>query len=454
MNEHGDVIIKIQFLEKISRTTLENFWNVHVIPLRFIEELPSVVLFDNLIFTHIQLNGVILLGTCCQDGSALISLEILSIISKVLNIYLKGLSEATLRDNFSLVYQLLQELLDYGYPFLTEIFALEELVPRPTLENKVLSILENPIFGKVVGNTTANANSRVWRSLQPCRRPWRGPTTKHTANEILFDVIERLDYIIDAEGHLIKTSVRGSIEVNCRLNGVPDIQLRLVNADTVDDAGFHRCVQHLKRRGDYTLSFVPPDGKFTMMEYTCRPQSAPALPALPFYVTPQVSFHSTGGRFSCMVGLRGGRVHGRDQEKEVQDLKVVVILPPRTTALTVTNCTMGSTSFERPRSVLTWSVGNVRRHSASLQGEFNLEPLPMYPEQEQLESLKDGTRRENEPRDRIPSVGANVLISFHIPNYSVSGLCVESVHILNEIGKPYKGVKYMTEGGSFLIRGF
>ncbi|CCW60664.1 unnamed protein product [Phytomonas sp. EM1] len=453
MNEHGDVIIEMQFLEKIPRTTLDNFWSTYVVPLRFLEELPSVVLFNNLIFTHIQRNGVILLATCCREGSALISLEVLSLIAKVLNVYLKSLSEATLRNNFSLVYQLLQELLDYGYPFQTEIFALEELVPRPTLENKVLSILESPIFGKVVGNTTATTTSGAWRFSQQCRRPWRGPSTKNTANEILFDVVERLDYIMDAEGRMIKASVRGSIEVNCRLNGVPDIQLRLVNADAVDDAGFHRCVQHLKRRGDYTLSFVLPDSKFTLMQYTCRPQSMPALPAPPFYVTPQVSFHATGGRFNCMVGIRGGPAHSRNQEREVQDLKVVLMLPPRTTSLTVTNCTLGSTSFERLRSVLTWSVGSVRRHPASLQGEFSLESPEMRATVEQLESLKDGTKVGSKPEGPMPYVGANVLISFHIPNYSVSGLRVESVHILNEIGKPYKGVKYMTEGGNFLIRG-
>lgn len=53
---------------------------------------------------------------------------------------LQQISEAALKDNFDVVYQLLEEMLDSGSPLTTEPNLLRDVVLPPSLLNKVLSI--------------------------------------------------------------------------------------------------------------------------------------------------------------------------------------------------------------------------------------------------------------------------------------------------------------------------
>lgn len=467
MNSHGEVIIEMQFREKIPRSTIEAYWSTYVTPLRFLEEAPAVITYSNIVFSHILRNGVVLLAAVCEEGSALLSLEVLDMLCRVLTTYLREFSEDTLRENFSIVYQLLQEILDYGYPLITEVFALEELVPRPTLESKVRSMLDTPMIGRA-GNVGVGARQALgYRNVVP----WRDPGTQHTSNEILFDVVESMDYIMDSDGRVHKASVRGAVEVNCRLSGMPDVIMQLVNTDAFDDVGFHRCVRLHRYVGESAISFVPPDGKFTLMEYMCPPQLAPTAPP-PLYVTPQVSFNHLGGRFNCMVGIRASGQSPfslREPEKEVQRVVVRLMLPPHTASMTVSNCTAGSTTFERSRGMLTWTIGNLGRNSASLGGEFVFDPSASASAQAQA-AASAGAEGGGSPakaskskhRGKAPvaahaglpssGAGATAIVSFYVPNHSVSGLRVDSVQVQNEIGKPYKGVKYSAQSGNFVVR--
>lgn len=467
LNDHGEVIIEMQFRDKIPRSTIEAYWTSYVSPLRFLEEAPAVVAYNNIVFSHILRNRVFLLAAVREEGSALLALEVLDLLTRLLTAYLKEFSEDTLRENFSLVYQLLQEILDYGYPLTTEVYQLEELVPRPTLENKFRAMLDTQVPGRAGPLSHAPVGIGARQALGYRSVPWRDPATTHQANEILFDLVESMDYIMDSDGRIHKASVRGAVNVNCRLSGMPDVLLQLVNTDVLDDVGFHRCVRLSRYVGDRAISFVPPDGTFTLMEYTCAPQLLPSTPP-PFYVTPQVSFNHLGGRFNCMVGLRGGSIGSfsmREPEKEVQKLVVKLMLPPHTASMTVGNCSVGSTTFERSRGLLTWTIGNLGHSSASLGGEFTFD----------LSAVAAGRRSEAgggasaKPSEKghsstaadktgrgggAPPTGstATAIVSFLVPNYSVSGLRVDSVQVLNEIGKPYKGVKYSTKSGHFVVR--
>lgn len=468
LNEHGEVMIELQFSERIPRTVLEGFWSTFMTTCKSSREpAAAIVAYGGTVFSHIHRGNVFFVGTCTSDDTALLVLEQLALVARVLTMYLTELSENTVRENFSIVYQLLQEMFDYGYPLTTELYALEELVPRPTLENRVRTMLDTPMVGKIlpINARAANAGAGSRQVVGTFGAvPWRDPETRHSTNEVLFDVVESLNYMLDSEGRCVKAAVQGSIEVNCRLSGMPDLVVRLRDVDAVvDDVALHRCVRLDRYESDRALCFIPPDGKFTLMRYTCKP--ALSLPLPPFYVTPQVTFNATSGRFHCMVGIRGGMGFAALAEKdtEVQRLTVRFMLPPNTSSLTVTNCSSGSTAFDRSKGTLTWTVGNVTQSATpSLGGEFLLEAesgagdgaSSAHPEKARSGAGKNG----GSTRPRAASGGgvANatmVSVSFHLPNRIVSSLRVDSVQILNEIGRSYKGVKYITQSGNYFIRG-
>ncbi|EPY27563.1 AP-3 complex subunit mu [Strigomonas culicis] len=291
--------------------------------------------------------------------------------------------------------------------------------------------------------------------------PWRDAATRHATNEILFDVVEYLDYVVDGDGQLSRALVRGEVLVNCKLSGMPDVVLRLDRLDVVDDIAFHRCVRQQRFDADRSVTFIPPDGKFTLLQYSVKPTLEFAAPS--FYVTPQLAYSETGGRFNCMAGLRGGTGFSRPGSQQdafgvAQQVRVKLLLPPHTTSINVTNCTSGSTSFDRKKSILTWVIGTVGSHSPSLGGDFVLDAAARA---EAAASSAGPPAAASPTRNKRAETGGSTksllssscaLVEFEIPNQNTSGLGVESVQVLNDIGKSYKGVKYMTRSGSFVVR--
>lgn len=58
----------------------------------------------------------------------------------VLQEYLGEVSAGTIRDNFDVVYQLLEEMLDNGYPLTTEPNALRDIIMPPSFFKKILAV--------------------------------------------------------------------------------------------------------------------------------------------------------------------------------------------------------------------------------------------------------------------------------------------------------------------------
>lgn len=416
LNHHGDVIIEKQFRGKFSRTILEDFWSSFMRPLRSVDEAPAVILYNSFVFVQIHCSDVILLAVTANEGFPLFVMEILSLIARVAQRYLVSLSETTLRDNFSVVYQLLEEVIHNGYPLTTEMHVLEKLVAPQTLQNKLRTALD----------VLPKAKNRPFgiRSV-----PWRDSSTKHPLSEIFLDVVEQLDCVIDCEGNYVRSSVRGVVDVNSRLNGMPDIILRLANTDIINDVAFHRCVRRHRYSADRTINFIPPDGKFTLLQYTCKPL---VNVRAPFYITPQVTFDKLCGRFNCMIGIHGSGLGMKKRDCEIHKVVVHLSFPPQTEAVQVHNSTQGTTSFNKSRSVLTWNIGSLYRSTNSLSGEFTV--------------ALDGSEMV------VPCTGESATVEFTIPNHLLSSIRVDSLQVLNEIGKPYKGVKYMTHAGRFVVR--
>lgn len=438
LNDHGEVMMELQLNDKLPRSVLEGYWSTFIAPrLSSCEAPAALVEYGGHSFSYIHNTNVSLLGSCAGEEAALSTLGQLKMVLQVLSSYLKEVTENTIRENFSLVYQLLLEMFDYGYPLTTELFALEELVPKPTLENRVMSMLDTSLLGK-----TLPGAGRSGITVPPTGYysggglPWRSSDVKHSNNELLLDVVEVLDCIVDAEGRYIKNSVRGSIEALSRLSGMPEVFMGLEGVGLFDHVGFHRCVTFDTFESHRTISFIPPDGKFTLMQYTCKPSVA--LPLPPFYVTPQLTFNATGGRFHCMAGLRrDGSGPGSLKASEVHRLVVRLLLPPRTASMTVSNCTCGSTAFDRAKGILTWSVGNLTNATTpSLGGEFFLD----------RDTSAAGSSGSNSGGSAV------ALISFQLPNQIMSYLKVELRHVRHEVGNSYKGVKYLTQSGNYVVR--
>ena len=68
---------------------------------------------------------------------------------------------------------------------------------------------------------------------------WRRAGVKYTSNECFVDIEESIDAIIDKNGHIVFSEIRGQINCKTKLSGMPDLNLSFVNPRALDDV---RCV--------------------------------------------------------------------------------------------------------------------------------------------------------------------------------------------------------------------
>lgn len=120
--------------------------------------------------------------------------------------------------------------------------------------------------------------------------PWRRPGVRHSNNEIYFDIEESLDAILDRKGKLLSSQVWGAINCNSRLSGNPDLLLTFANKGVMGEPAFHPCIRYNRWERDTVLSFIPPDGKFKLLEY-----EAPGLAQVPLALRARVTTDAAGG---------------------------------------------------------------------------------------------------------------------------------------------------------------
>lgn len=83
--------------------------------------------------------------------------------------------------------QLLDEMIDNGFPLTTEPNILREMIAPPNIVSKVLSV--------VTGNTS-NVSNTLPGATASCV-PWRKTDLKHATNEVYVDLVEEMDATIN-----------------------------------------------------------------------------------------------------------------------------------------------------------------------------------------------------------------------------------------------------------------
>lgn len=224
--------------------------------------------------------------------------------------YFKELEEESIRDNFVIIYELLDEMMDFGYP--------------QTTESKILQECVYPwCYALVVGCRNTDMCVRRYitqesHKLEVQARPpiavtnavsWRSEGIRYRKNEVFLDVIESLNLLVSANGNVLRSEILGAIKMKCYLSGMPELRLGLNDkvmfettgratrgkAVEMEDVKFHQCVRLSRFENDRTISFIPPDGEFELMSYRLNTQVKPLI-----WVECIVESHS-GSRIEYML---------------------------------------------------------------------------------------------------------------------------------------------------------
>ncbi|KAJ9464604.1 Apm1p [Diplonema papillatum] len=412
----GCVIIEKHWKGKLPRYVADDFYTDFVVPCESPKDVLPVVSSGKYVFVHILHCDLIFLAVLQGEAPVMMVLEILQKIVDTLDKYLSNATEDSIRDHFVTTYELLEEVLDDGFPMSFEPSLLKDLVPPPSLSK---------LFERLKGDS----NAPPVTALDTSPVPWRKQGLKYANNEIFFDIVESLHTVVTSEGKVLSAEVQGVLEVNCRLTGMPQCLVQLVNPEILGDVWFHPCVQVKKWESGRCLQFTPPDGEFTVMGYSVSsPEGVQAFQA-PFYVQPQIGFSDGGGRVSIMTGLRNGGV-GLKDDSVVSDVKIVVPMPSSIDGCTC-EPTQGSAMFDYSTREIVWEVGKLSKNKSSPTITCNLHV------------------RADAPK---PTVIPPCIVEFKQSMASFTGLKFDSVTLVNEKYRPYKGVRSTAKAGHFIIR--
>lgn len=398
---------------------------------------PVFIMPDGLSYLHVKRNGLIFGCASARNVSPVTVIELLSKIAKVFKDYCGTLSEEALRKNFILLYELLDEMIDYGYPQITQTENLKLFVyNEPIVVAPVASTgnLVNPktaaasaVHKPVIASVNANGKKNV--------------TTHNQKNEIFVDILERLNVLFSNNGYVLNSSIDGCIQMKSYLAGSPELRLAL-NEDlqikkdpnstyasvTLDDVIFNNCVNLTEFEQSRTLSFIPPDGEFVVLNYRMTGEFR-----VPFRIFPAIEeTSSTTIELSILI-----RAEIPDNHFGA-NVSVEIPLPRTTVAAT---CTM-----------LTQSPGPASAEYISQDRKilWQIKKFPGTTEQTLKAKVTFSSPCTTQLRKEIGPINLN----FEIPMYNVSNLQVRYLRIAEGIPgySPYRWVRYVTQSSSYICR--
>ncbi|EEB09404.1 AP-1 adaptor complex mu subunit Apm1 [Schizosaccharomyces japonicus yFS275] len=364
-------------------------------------------------YIFIQHNDVFLLALSKKNTNAMEILVFLRKLAELFTDYFKELQEESIRDNFVVVYELLDEVMDFGFPQTTETKILQEYITQSS--NKVETQAPPPL---------AMTNAISWRSAG----------IHYRKNEVFLDVIESLNMIINAEGNVIQSEIMGLIHMKCYLSGMPELRLglndrmlfkaagRTIKGKSVEmeDVKFHQCVRLSRFENDRTISFIPPDGEFDLMSYRLTSNVRPLIA-----VECNTKLHA-GSRIEFMIKARA-----QFKKKSIANSVQIIVPVPEDADTPRFQTTTGTTKYAPEQAALLW---NIKKFAGGKEYYMKAEMgLPSVRNEESTLSSK-----------------RPIQVKFSIPYFTVSGIQVRYLKItepkLNYKAMPW--VRYTTQNGT------
>ncbi|PVG01614.1 putative clathrin assembly protein AP47 [Serendipita vermifera] len=359
-------------------------------------------------YLHIRHSNLYLIALSKGNSNAAEIILFLQRLCSVLIEYFKELEEESIRDNFVIIYELLDEVMDFGYPQTTESKILQEYI---TQESHKLDVTAPPAVTNAVS--------------------WRSDGIRYRKNEVFLDVIESVNMLVNANGNVIRSEILGAVKMKCYLSGMPELRLGLNDkvmfestgrtsrgkAIEMEDVKFHQCVRLSRFENDRTISFIPPDGEFELMSYRL---STPVKPLI--WVEASVENHR-GSRIEYMVKVKAQF----KRRSNANNVEIYVPVPddadtPKFRAAT------GTAKYVPDKSAFVWTIKQLGGSREFLmRAQFGLPSV----------------RNPEEVERRAP-----ISVKFEIPYFTVSGIQVRYLKIVEKSGyQALPWVRYITQHG-------
>uniref|UniRef100_A0A0K0F7E9 MHD domain-containing protein n=1 Tax=Strongyloides venezuelensis TaxID=75913 RepID=A0A0K0F7E9_STRVS len=374
-----------------------------------------VVEKDGINFCFIRHRNLYLVSMSKKNSNVTMMLSFLYKCVEVFVAYFKDFEEESVRDNYVVIYELLDEMMDFGYPQITEGKILQEYI---TQETHQLELAPRPPMA------VTNAVS------------WRSEGIKYRKNEVFLDVIESVSLLANANGTVLRSEINGAIKMRVVLSGMPELRLGLNDkflfqnmgrtirsgkAVELEDVKFHQCVRLSRFESERTISFIPPDGDFELMSYRLNTQIKPLI-----WVECSVEKYAHS-RIEFMV-----KAKSQFKRQSIANSVEVMIPVPSDADSPKFKTTVGSVRYAPEHSAFIWTIKSFPGGREYLmRAHFS------------LPSISSDETEQKKP----------IHVRFEVPYFTTSGLQVRYLKIIEKSGyQALPWVRYVTQNGDYQIR--
>ena len=373
------------------------------------DNAPPITTVGSTTYFHVRHNDLWIMAASRFDANPALVFELLFRIISVGESLLGGqITEALVRRQDIFLYELLDEMVDFGYPQTSDVTSLKMLVNQ---DRRDVGLPLSSLMSQVTGQTS-----------------WRPADVKHSKNECYLDVIESLNVVVDSAGDTRRATVDGKIMMKAFLSGMPECQVGLNNelrpdhvageqtpGASLSDCNFHQCVRldAYERMGE--ISFIPPNGEFELMSYnTTQGVHVPLVV--------RVSTYDRSGALIPTIRL----CTHTPSEFHVSDI-VVWIPAPSSANKARCNASTGKARYEARENAIAWRIPRLSGGSeASITTDGNVPWPPSTP----------------------------LVVDFSVLMYCASGIVVRYLKVTEQSGyRTVKWVRYLTRAsGSYIVR--
>lgn len=422
----GDSIINRDFRKNIRKGINEIFFR----KVNEEDDIPPPVFnVEGVNFIYSKKNDLYFCLTTLDNPSPSYFLEIIERLMKVIKDHCGILSEESIRKNFVLIYEIIDEMIDFGIPQLSSTEQIKPFVfTEPVLVSSQKKMLDtsNTVFSK----NTKSSNATI--------KPTSQLTDTKSSNELYLDLFEKITCLFNSNGNLINSAIDGFIQLKSYLKNRPELKLVLsedivigkgssYSGIQIDDCNFHQCVNTKDFSSYKTLFITPPDGEFVVMNYRI---TSDFTPPFKFYTYTEES------PYKLEVKIR---IHSNFSEKFAAANTIMKINVPKTTQnvyfeLGNTKKFGQKTEYVANEKACYWKINKFQGG-----GELNL-----------VLKITVSNSKSEEVRKELGPIS----LQFEIPSFNISKMQIKELKILTT-DKNYKALKWVrnvTQANSYVVR--
>jgi len=435
LSPRGDTIISREYRNNVPEGSSEVFFR----NMKFWKgedggkEAPPCFHLDGVNYVFIKQSSLYFVCTTKFNVSPNFILELLSRLAKLFKDYCGVLSEEAIRKNFVLIYELLDEVLDHGYP---QVTSTEQLKVHVHNEPVIVDIIKQANTMKL-----PSVNQKTTPSTSVFKPVTLTGKSGEQRNEIFVDILERLTMLFNGNGYTLSSHIDGSIVMKSYLSGNPPLRLAL-NEDLVvgkssssssyaavvlDDCNFHECVKLDDFETMRILNFTPPDGEFVLMNYRITGDFVPPLRIYPLIE------EVNSNQIEIIIKLRADL----PPQNFAANVTASLPVPSRTNGVSTkldANASGQTAEYKAREKKVIWTL-------KKFQGGME---YTMRAKVDLKDTMSASIRREIGP----------ISLNFEIPMFNASNLAVKYLRIVegHRTYNPHRWVRYVTQSSSYVCR--